>query len=125
MQEEQTTSLPCKVRETVSNYGCGVQGVPAEVLQEQSEQVQQQHDQLRAEAQQSMQAKEDLMQQLQQQNRQLASGQATQVRQQAVNSTSLSQEVALNLGMVGLSCECTFCGLGCWTEEQQVCGFTS
>ncbi|DBA91171.1 hypothetical protein WJX77_002837 [Trebouxia sp. C0004] len=53
-------------------------GVSAEVLQEQLEQLQQQHDQLRAEAQQSMQAKEDLVQQLQQQNRQLASGQAPQ-----------------------------------------------
>lgn len=81
MQEEQTTLLPRKVIEGLSDDGCGVQGVPAEVLQEQLEQLQQQHDQLRAEAQQSMQAKEDLVQQLQQQNRQLASGQAPQVRQ--------------------------------------------
>ncbi len=68
------------MREEISDDACGVQGVPAEVLQEQLEQLQQQHDQLRAEAQQSMQAKEDLVQQLQQQNRQLASGQAPQVR---------------------------------------------
>ncbi len=81
MQEEQTTSSPHKVREAISDDGCGVQCVPAEVLQEQLEQLQQQRDQLRAEAQQSMQAKEDLVQQLQQQNRQLASGQAPQVRQ--------------------------------------------
>ena len=125
VQEEQTTSLPHKVREEFSDGGCGVQGVPAEVLQEQLEQLQHQHDQLRAEAQQSMQAKEDLVQQLQQQNWQLASGQASQVRQHRQLSTSLSQQVALNLGMFGLSCECTFWGLGCWTEEQQICWFSS
>lgn len=58
-----------------------VQAVPAEVLQEQLEQLQQQHDQLRTEAQLSMQAKEDLLQQLRQENQQLASSQANVVQQ--------------------------------------------
>ena len=56
-----------------------MQAVPAEVLQEQLEQLQQQHDQLRTEAQLSMQAKEDLLQQLRQENQQLASSQANVV----------------------------------------------
>ena len=47
-----------------------MQAVPSEVLQEQLEQLQQQHDQFRAEAQQSLQAKDDLVQRLQQQNEQ-------------------------------------------------------
>ena len=51
-----------------------------EVLQEQLEQLQQQHDHFRAEAQQSMQAKDELLQQLQEQNHQAASSQTVQVR---------------------------------------------
>lgn len=42
------------------------------MLQEQLEQLQQQHDQFRAEVQQSMQAKDDLVQQLQREKQQLS-----------------------------------------------------
>lgn len=49
-----------------------MQAIPADVLQEQLEQLQQQHDQFRAEVQQSMQAKDDLVQQLQREKQQLS-----------------------------------------------------
>lgn len=45
-----------------------MQAVPSQVLQDQLEQLQHQHDQYRAEAQQSLKAKDDLVHQLQQQN---------------------------------------------------------
>lgn len=65
-----------------------MQEAPSQVLQDQLEQLQHQHDQYRAEALQSMQTKDELVQQLQQQNEQLIQQSASQVR--STQSPSLS-----------------------------------
>ncbi|KAL3152938.1 hypothetical protein ABBQ38_012240 [Trebouxia sp. C0009 RCD-2024] len=74
--------------------------VPSQVLQDQLEQLQHQHDEYRAEALQSMQAKDDLVQQLQQQNEQLIQQSASQgdadlqstIQQQSSDIASLREQ---------------------------------